>query len=49
MNATRRDEIGDEFDPWLNQLQFYGTGLKDGRVFLLVEPRFRTGDLYPKN
>lgn len=33
MNATRRDEIGDEFGPWLNQLQFSGAGQKDGRVF----------------
>ncbi len=33
MNAPKRDEIGDEFGPWLNQLQFSGEGEKDGRVF----------------
>lgn len=33
MNAAKRDEIGDEFGPWLNQLQFAGQGSKDGRTF----------------
>ncbi|WP_237229073.1 DUF3800 domain-containing protein [Rubinisphaera sp. JC750] len=33
MNAPVREEIGDEFGPWLNQLQFSGEGEKDGRVF----------------
>lgn len=33
MNAAKRDEIGDEFGPWLNQLQFAGEGSKDGRTF----------------
>lgn len=33
MNAPKRDEIGNEFGPWLNQLQFEGDGEKDGNVF----------------
>ncbi len=33
MNAPKRDEIGNEFGPWLNQLQFEGDGKKDGNVF----------------
>ncbi len=30
---TTRAEIGNEFGPWLNQLQFAGEGEKDGHVF----------------
>jgi len=33
MDAPKRDEIGDEFGPWLNQLQFSGEGEKDGQTF----------------
>jgi hypothetical protein len=33
MNAVKRDEIADEFGPWLQQLQFTGQGEKDGEVF----------------
>ncbi len=33
MNAPRRDEIGDEFGPWLGQLQFRGQGYEAGEVF----------------
>lgn len=33
MVAEKRTEIGDEFGPWLNQLQFRGEGYKDGQVF----------------
>jgi len=33
MNAPRREEIGTEFGPWLDQLQFHGQGYRDGVVF----------------
>lgn len=33
MNATVRQEIADEFGPWLNQLQFRGQGMRDGNVY----------------
>jgi len=33
MNSPKRDEIADEFGPWLNQLKFSGEAEKDGRVF----------------
>jgi hypothetical protein len=33
MNAPVRDEIAEEFGPWLNQLQFSGDVAKDGQVF----------------
>jgi len=33
MNATVRNEIADEFGPWLNQLQFRGEGYRDGKVY----------------
>jgi Protein of unknown function (DUF3800) len=33
MDAEKRDEIADEFGPWLNEMQFHGEGYKDGRVF----------------
>ena len=33
MTARKRSEIGDEFGPWLNQLQFHGEAYKDGEVF----------------
>ena len=33
MDAPKRDEIGNEFGPWINQLQFAGEGEKDGNVF----------------
>ncbi|MCZ7539195.1 MAG: hypothetical protein M5U29_04605 [Anaerolineae bacterium] len=33
MMRLKRDEIADEFCPWLNQLQFHGEGYRDGAVF----------------
>jgi hypothetical protein len=33
MDSPKRDEIGDEFGPWLHQLQFEGDGERDGQVF----------------
>jgi hypothetical protein len=33
MDAPRRDEIGDEFGPWLNRLQYHGQGHREGQVF----------------
>jgi hypothetical protein len=33
MDADRREEIGTEFGPWLNQLQFQGEAEKNGSVF----------------
>jgi hypothetical protein len=33
MNVATRQEIADEFGPWLNRLQFRGEGYHDGRVF----------------
>jgi hypothetical protein len=33
MNEYKRDEIGDEFGPWVNQLQFKGDVEKDGQAF----------------
>jgi hypothetical protein len=33
MDAPQRDEIADEFGPWLNQLQFCGDAYKEGHVF----------------
>lgn len=33
MDAAVRNEIADEFGPWLNQLQFRGEGYRDGSVY----------------
>ena len=33
MNAPVRDEIANEFGPWLNSLQYRGEGYRDGEVF----------------
>ena len=33
MDATKRNEIADEFGPWLHQLQFHGDAYKSGQVF----------------
>lgn len=33
MDAPSRQEIAQEFGPWLNQLQFHGQGYRDGAVF----------------
>ena len=33
MNASRRDEIADQFGPWLSRLQFRGQGRRDGSTF----------------
>ena len=33
MDAPRREEIGVEFGPWLNQLQFSGEGETEGQAF----------------
>lgn len=33
MNAATRQEIAEEFGPWLNHLQFRGEGYHEGRVF----------------
>lgn len=33
MDKPKRDEIGNEFGPWLNQLQFAGDAERDGNVF----------------
>ena len=33
MDATKRNEIADEFGPWLHQLQFHGDAHKSGQVF----------------
>ena len=33
MDGEKRNEIADEFGPWLNQLQFKGQGERDGNVF----------------
>jgi hypothetical protein len=33
MDAPKRDEIGDEFGPWLRRLQYHGEGSRDGHVF----------------
>lgn len=33
MDAAKRDEIADDFGPWLHQLQFKGDIEKDGQIF----------------
>jgi hypothetical protein len=33
MDAERRDEIGNEFGPWLSRLQYHGQGYREGHVF----------------
>lgn len=33
MDAPVREEIAEEYGPWLNQLQFQGAGHRDGEVF----------------
>lgn len=33
MDAENRPEIAADFGPWLNQLQFRGQGMREGRVF----------------
>lgn len=33
MDAAKRDEIGDEFGPWLSQLQYAGEVEKNGQVY----------------
>lgn len=33
MSEPTREEIADEFGPWLNQLQYRGQGTRDGRTF----------------
>ena len=33
MAAPTREEIADDFGPWLHQLQYVGQGYRDGRVF----------------
>jgi hypothetical protein len=33
MDATTRQEIADEFGPWINQLQFRGEAYRDGNVY----------------
>ncbi len=33
MDASVRQEIADEFGPWLNSLQYRGQGSRDGRLF----------------
>lgn len=33
MDEAERAEISNEFDPWINQLQYRGQGSREGRVF----------------
>jgi len=33
MDAATRQDVADEFGPWLNQLQYRGQGSRDGHVF----------------
>jgi hypothetical protein len=33
MNEPARQEIAQEFGPWLNELQYRGSVQRDGRVF----------------
>jgi len=33
MSDPKREEIANQFGPWLNRLQFHGQGYRDGKVF----------------